>query len=697
MAERIAVPASSIDKLFNARTVAVVGVSADPTKLSSMPISAMLTHNYTGRVIGVNPRYTKLGEHWECVPTIADLPDDVDAAVIVLPAAGAVDASRQLAAKGVRSIVIVAQGFGEAGGEGLKRDEALLDLARNQGVAIAGPNTNGLANVASGLCLSFAPILQFAGRVKPGRISVVSQSGAVVSSILSKTSSRGVGIAKIAVCGNELVLGLSDYLEYVANDPETDHVLLYIETIRDPEGLKRALAACRKNGKRVAALLVGESDSGKAAALSHTGAIAGSFQNTKAFLKREGVAVADEIDTIAALMEFIMRYPTPLGAPMKAGMASISGGYAALTADAMSRYGMPFTQPSPGAQAKLAALPNQSHAVNPYDIAAQNQIIPDIFRIFAEDGYNQMMIGFVPLATPIRKGVLPMLIEARKNLFPQFFCLAPDLPEDEILELQAAGIIVAASMPPLLQAMRALEDLPPPATAPRDPAIVRAKIGALPEGAGLMNESDSKAFIGKLGIRAPKAVVLHGKLDATALAGLSRPVVMKGLSDKIAHKTEYGLVALNLRTDAEISAAWDKISAALAKADPDSTDILVEEMLSGGLEAIVGLQRDPVTGPAVVVGAGGILVELLGDAVVIVPPFSHAEVKAEILRTKLGKLLTGYRGRSYDIDALVEAVVNVGDLALAEPRLDSIDINPVLVQAPGQGVVALDAKITLSA
>jgi acyl-CoA synthetase (NDP forming) len=202
----------------------------------------------------------------------------VDAAVIVLPAAGAVDAARELAAKGVRSIVIVAQGFGEAGGEGLKRDEALLDLARNQGVAIAGPNTNGLANVASGLCLSFAPILQFAGRVKPGRISVVSQSGAVVSSILSKTSSRGVGIAKIAVCGNELVVGLSEYLEYVANDPDTDHVLLYIETIRDPEGLKRALAACRKNGKRVAALLVGESDSGKAAALSPTGCPANSIR-----------------------------------------------------------------------------------------------------------------------------------------------------------------------------------------------------------------------------------------------------------------------------------------------------------------------------------------------------------------------------------------------------------------------------------
>jgi succinyl-CoA synthetase beta subunit len=171
---------------------------------------------------------------------------------------------------------------------------------------------------------------------------------------------------------------------------------------------------------------------------------------------------------------------------------------------------------------------------------------------------------------------------------------------------------------------------------------------------------------------------------------------MKGISDKIAHKSDHGLVALNLRTDEELAQAWSQVSAALGKADPGADSILIEEMVGGGLEAILGVQRDPMIGPVVVVGAGGILVELLDDAVVLVPPFSQGEAKAAILRTKMGQMMTGYRGRHFDVDALANAAATLGQVALAEPRLDSLDVNPLLVQPGDGGVIAVDAKVVVT-
>jgi succinyl-CoA synthetase beta subunit len=217
----------------------------------------------------------------------------------------------------------------------------------------------------------------------------------------------------------------------------------------------------------------------------------------------------------------------------------------------------------------------------------------------------------------------------------------------------------------------------------------------LPATPGLVDEARSKALIEQVGIRTPRNRVLKVAGGLADLSDLARPLVMKGLSDKIAHKSEYGLVALALSKDAEIEEAWIRISAALVKADPQADSILVEEMIGSGLEAILGVQRDDTVGPVVVMGAGGILVELLDDAVILVPPFTLAEAKAAIGRTKFGKLLSGYRGRYFDVDALADAAATLGDIALANPTLQSLDVNPVLVQPQGQGVIAVDAQVVI--
>lgn len=684
----------AIRTLFEARHIAIIGASADQTKLGSSPLNAMGLLGYKGTISIVHPRNTEMLGH-RCYPSVADLPDGVEAAMIIVPAATAIDLAEECAARGIRSLVIVSQGFGEAGGEGLDRDRRLMALVRDFGVAVTGPNTNGLANVHLGLAPSIAPIFQYADRVKPGAIGVISQSGAMVSSLLSHFGRSGLGISKYVTCGNELVLGAADYLNFMIDDPQTQVVAIYLETIRKMPPFKAALARARAAGKPVIAIKVGESESGQKAALSHTGAIAGSYRNTTAFLESEGVYVADDLETLAAIAECLVRYDWPVDEPMKPFIASISGGFAAQTADVMARLGMPLEDPSEDGKAQLTALPTQSHPVNPYDIAAQNALIPRIIEIFREDGFNLLLFGLVLLKPEINEQVAQILIEAKKAGMTRLIAFSPQVEPAERERFNAAGILVSDMVGPLLKALKIIDGHNARARLRGAARQATAVSLHLPESDGLLDEADSKALLVAAGFRIPASAVLPATERPGDHGSLRKPVVMKGLSDKIAHKTEHGLVALGLADDDAIERAWARIRAALAVADPEADHILIEEMIDTGLEAILGLQRDPVVGPVIVVGAGGILVELLGDAVILVPPFSVEDVVQALATTKFGRLLHGYRGRQYDLASLARAAVALGDLALTEPRLESIDVNPLLVQPDSGGVIALDAKIVL--
>lgn len=684
----------AIDKLFEPRSVAIIGASADPTKLGSAPLTSMQVLGFDGEISVVNPRYDELMGH-RCYASIDALPDDIDVAMIVLPAPAAVEAAEALAARGVKAMVMIPQGFGEAGGEGLARDQRLLALAA-QGVAITGPNTNGIANVARGLAMSIGPIFQYPGAVSPGRASLVSQSGAMVSSILTKLNQCGIGIGKTATCGNELILNVAHYLDYLVDDAATDVIVLYLETIRDMPAFKAAVARAREAGKPIVAIKVGESESGQKATLSHTGAIAGSYRNTIAFLENEGIYVADDLESLALIVECLTRYDWSADdAPANPFIASISGGFAAQTADVMARLGVPLRDPTPAGVAELSALPTQAHPVNPYDIAAQNALIPQIIDIFHRDGFNQLLFGLVMLKPEINAQVAAMLIEAKANGMERLFALAPQVTPEERKRFNDTGILITDNVVSLFKALNAIERHRRAAVLRRTREALVAPDVSLPVQPGLVDEARSKALIEAAGIRVPQSVVLKAAGPLVGLEALQRPLVMKGLSDKIAHKSEYGLVALSLRTDAEIAEAWERIGAALAEADRQADSILIEEMVGSGLEAILGVQHDSTVGPVVVLGAGGILVELLDDAVVLVPPFSAAEAKDALTRTKFGRLLTGYRGKSYDIDALAEAAAMLGAVALAQPTLGSLDVNPVLVQPGTGGLIAVDAKVVI--
>ncbi|TKT74508.1 acetate--CoA ligase family protein [Aquamicrobium sp. LC103] len=682
----------AIAGLFETRALAIVGATPDAGKLGSAPMAAMRNLGFQGEIFGVNPRYEEV-QGFPCVESVADLPKHVTAAMVLVSAEPAMEVVERCGARGIRSIVLIPQGFGEAGGVGLERDERILAAADKYGMAIVGPNTNGISNVATGMAMSMGPIFAMNDKVKPGRVSVVSQSGAMVSNMLSKMGARGIGIAKTATCGNELVLTMADYLGYIADDPETDVVVLLVETIRDREGLRNALARCRASGKPVVAVKTGESEMGQKATLSHTGAIAGSFKNTVAFLEREGVIVASDIEMMAAAVELLVRHKWPLETPQRIGMVSISGGFAALAADEMARLGLSLGELSANAVAELQQLPNQSHAINPYDFAAQNAIIPSVLDIFRRDGYNQLVFGLSLLKDGIRETVQKMVIDAKKAGYDQIYVVSPETEPDEKAVFQEAGITVSEDTRPLFDAMRVLGRWRGPSAAVAEPIRSDWVSVDLPAADGLMDEVASKAVLAELGLKIPVSRVVGTTPDLLAIEGLSRPLVIKGLSKTIAHKTEHGIVALGLKNDEEITAGWKKVAEGLARADPSSDRLLVEEMSSSGLEAIVGMQNDPAVGPVIIIGAGGILVELIADAAILIPPFTREEVLEKLDRTRFGTLLRGYRGKVFDREALADAAVALGRLALSEPRLDSIDINPVFVHE--RGVVAVDGKITL--
>jgi acyl-CoA synthetase (NDP forming) len=683
---------ATIAKLFTANSVALIGATPDLTKLGSSAIVAMRNLGFKGRIVAVNPRYNEM-MGYPCVASVADLPDGIEAAMITVPAEAAIVALEECAKKGIKAIAFPPQGFGEAGEAGKPRDARVIEIARRYGLAICGPNTNGLANARSGLAMAIAPIYQYPGKVLPGDVAVLSQSGAMVSDILTKLGERGVGISRTVSCGNELLVTIADYLAVMAEDPETKTVVLFLETIRDVDALRTGLARCRAAGKPVVALKVGQSESGQKAALSHTGAIAGSYRNTVAFLEREGVLVADDVETLAAIAELVNRFSWPMKAPPRPFILAISGGFAALAADEMTRLGLRLDDPSPTAQAELRTL-NQSLPVNPFDLAAQNPIIPKAADAFRRDGFNQLIFGLALLKPDIRVIVQKLILEAKATGFDQVYVVCPEVDREEMAFFNGHGVSVSGDTRPLFKAMAKLASWRGPSIEPTK-ASTTSFAGLLPKSAGLLDEAASKAILEKLGVATPRSRILAGEGDLAGLAGLKKPLAMKGLSDKIAHKTEYGLVALNLRMDGEIAEAYAKIRTALKKADPAAGQVLVEEMVPGGLEAIIGVQRDPVVGPVVVVGAGGILVELLDDAVVLKPPFTAEELEAALARTKFGKLLMGYRGKTFDRAGLVRAAVAIGDLAVAETRIESLDVNPLFVTA--DGVIAADAKLTLSA
>nr|WP_245214740.1 acetate--CoA ligase family protein [Pararoseomonas indoligenes] len=678
------------------RSVAIVGASADASKMTGRPVGYLQKYGFNGEIWPVNPRAESIAG-LRCYPDIASLPGAPDAAIVLLGPDRAEAAVRDLAAKGCQAAIVLASGYGEANEEGARRQAALKEAAG--GMRLLGPNTIGLVNLTDGMMLSATGALEV-GALPAGRISVVSQSGGILGSLLSRAADRGIGFAKLVSTGNEADIDSSDMIEHLVEDEATDVIAVYMEGLRRPEAFKRAARRAAELNKPIVVYKVGRSDSGARAATSHTGALAGADRVYDALFRQYGVIRAesftDLLDIPAALVA---------GRRMEGGRVAIltsTGGAGTLLADNCGLAGIEVPVPDEATTNRLAALLKEDPAAigrNPVDVTLAG-LRPDLFRgaidaLLDSPSYDAVMvvIGSSALATPdiVAGAILDCQARSGKPILAYVSPHAPHL----VRLLNGKGIPAFATPESSASVLRALRrrETPPPVAAPAEDASVLA---GLPS--GNLNEAESKAIFARFGVPVTRE---HAAPDAAGAEAVARTlggeVVLKILSRAIAHKSDLGGVKVGLTAEEIPAACATMLERLRAAGAPAPEGFLVQERVRGGVEMILGFHRDPQLGPVILLGSGGVAAELFQDTALRLLPIARADAEAMVGELKAAALLRGYRGAApADIPALVDAVMAFAAMAgAAGERLLEAEINPIFVLPEGQGARAVDGLVVL--
>lgn len=686
---------STIAHLFNPGSVAVIGASSDIQRTAGKPVRFLRKHGFSGRIYPVNPRLEAIGD-LRCYPDVASLPEAPDVGLVLLGAPDRVQQSvAELAAKGGKTAIVLASGYGESGADGVRRQE---ELARAAGsMRLLGPNTIGLVNITDGVPISASGALEME-HVPSGAIAVVSQSGGILGSLLSRAAGRGIGLSKLVSTGNEADLELADFVAHLAEDPATRVIVLYIEGIRNPQRFRWAALKARHAGKPVVAYKIGRSDAGARAAASHTGALAGSDRMYDAFFRSVGVL---RVQTFADLLDIPAALCT--GRTLKGNRIAVltsTGGAGTLVSDNLGLHGFQTPAPDAATAARLRALDTGDQAVldrNPIDVTLAglrpNVLEGAIAALLDSPAYDALtiIVGSSGVAAP---ELMSNAIEACLPLSdkPVIAYVSPHAPAATAL-LTARGVPAYAAPESCAAALAGLRH-----AAAASPARAKSAAAA-PQGLdlapGVRDEAAAKALFAAFGIaHAREEIVATADEARCAAQRLGGRVALKALAPALVHKSDAGGVALDLDAD-RIGAALGAMAQAVeARGAARPTRFLVQEMISGGTEVILGLHRDPL-GAAILVGMGGTAAELVHDtAMMLLEADGLAPDDAlELLRQlKLWPLLDGYRGRpKADVPALVAAVVGFARMAVAlGPRLVEAEINPLLVLPQGRGVRAVD-------
>jgi len=686
-----------ISRLLHPQSVAVVGASSDPDKLTGRPIAYLQKHGFAGRIYPINPRAPQIAG-LTCYPDAKSLPSPPDVGLVLLGAEQAIDAVRQLAEAGAKTAIVLASGFGEAGAEGQRRQAALKAAAGR--MRVLGPNTIGLVNLTDRITLSVSGALEIDDLV-PGRIAVVSQSGGILGSLLSRAAGRGIGLSRLIATGNEVDLEVADCLDHLVEDDATSVIALYLEGLRNVARFRAAAERAAAAGKHIVAFKVGRSEAGMRSAISHTGALAGADRMYDALFRQAGVIRAA---TFADLLDV----PQALAARRalrghRVAIVTSTGGAATLVADACGLAGVDAPQPDAATAARLTALDIKDATLdrNPIDVTLAG-LRPDLFKsvldtLIASESYDAivMIVGSSGIARPdlVAKPVLEALPGSSK---PILVYVSPEAP-NIIKHLNRQGVPAYSAPEACAAALAAMRRMSQPRAGTAAPAPA-----ALPQvadlRAGPLNEAESKAVFARFGIPVVKEFAAATAADAAAAAPKlgGGPVALKILSREVVHKTEIGGVLLNV-APADVEQRCAELQRAASPSGFKLEGFLVQEMIRGGIEMILGFHRDPQVGPAVLLGHGGITAEVFGDTAVRLLPLEERDARAMIDEIKSGELLKGFRGRPLaDVDALVAAILAFARMADAlGDRLIEAEINPLIVRPAGDGVRAVDGLILL--
>lgn len=700
--ERRAVTASVLP-LFFPRSIAVIGASTREGSIGNTLFRNLLHHGYTGTLYPVNPR-AQVVNAVRAYPSIKDVPDQVDLAYIVVPSDHVLDVVKECDEANVRGLVVISAGFSEVGGEGVEREAELLEVVRNAGMRMVGPNCMGLLNTAPAVSMdgTFAPVYP-----PPGNVAMSSQSGALGIAILQYAQQTGLGISQFVSVGNKADVSGNDLLMAWEDDPQTDVILLYLESFGAPRRFARiAPRVARK--KPIIAVKSGRTATGSRAASSHTGALASLDVAVDALFRQTGVIRVDTLEELFAVGQLLSTQPVPKG--RRVGVVTNAGGPGILAADALEAQQLKIPELSEETQKLLReGLPSEASVRNPVDMiagAGADEFAHVVRTILESQEVDSLLVIYVPTSVA---GVEPVATALRHvaeeyegpttllSVFMQA-AMAGDHLRSDLVQIpafqfpEAAAIALARSVGYGEWLLRDPGEIPDLDGVDIDQAraVVEKAVTRNADGTWL-EPAETERVLEAFGLSLPKTFTAATADEAVEVAErIGGPVVLKVISESALHKSDVGGVLLDLEGEKAIRDGFEAVTSAVAEHD----GVLVQEMIRGGHEVLIGVTEDPNFGPLVVYGLGGVYVELLKDVAFRLNPLTDVDAREMIGEIKGAKLLEGYRGfPAGDTDAVIDTILRISAMATALPEVAEMDLNPVMVLEPGHGVRVVDARI----
>ncbi|MBD0271734.1 MAG: acetate--CoA ligase family protein [Acetobacteraceae bacterium] len=678
--------------LFEPRRIALVGASSDPSRLTARAQLYLRKHGFAGDILPVHPRATEvLGE--PAYPSVADIPGPVDLAYILLNTPQVEGVLEAVAAKGIPAACVLADGFAEAGPEGAALQARLLSTARGAGLRLLGPNSMGMVNLNARIACSVNAALE-ADELPVGRLALVSQSGSMMGAIMSRGAARGIGFSHLVGTGNEADLTAAEVAAMLVDDPQVDAILLFLEAIRRPDLFADLARRAHAAGKPVVAYKLGRSPYGAELAASHTGALAGADAAADAFFQRLGIA---RVHTFEGLLELpaLLVGRAPLPRPCHAaGVMTTTGGGGAMAVDCLGVAGVEARPPDARAAAALDAAGIPHHGARLLDVTLAGtkpeRVAAALGALLAAED-TDLALAVIGSSAQFRPGdSVAGILRARDaaravgNPKPVAAFLVPQAARSLRL-LAEAGIAAFRTPESAADCVRAWCKW----RTPREAAPADAVAHDLPE---RPDEADARRLFAALGLPSGFAVLRSPEDEA---AGVAWPVALKILSPDLAHKTEFGGVRLGIADAAALKREAEAMRGRVALAAPDAhlTGFLVQSMVQGLGEAIVGFRRDPEVGPVVMLGTGGVLAELFRDVSLRPAPVDLEEAREMVAEVKGLRALAGWRGLPRgDLEAVARAVASLSRLA-ARDDVAEAEVNPAIIGPEGRGVTVADAWV----
>lgn len=708
-----------LDPLLKPKSVAIVGCSSNLSKLSGRPLKALLERDYAGKIFPVNPKYDEIAGV-QCYPSVAEIPEPVDVVMVLVPAARVEAVVEECAENGVKSVIIFSSGFAELGEDGSKIQKKIGEISHRVNMPVLGPNCLGSINLVDSIPLTFAAITD-EDELRPGRLALVSQSGAMASYTLGTAQEAKIGFSYWVTTGNEASLEASAVARHLLRSDDVSGVLLYLEEARDPEGLVEAGRLAGEMGKPLICLKVGRTQTGKRAAMSHTGSIAGADEEYDAAFKKAGIVRANHVEELFDLGIVLSDAWKPKG--KRVATVSLSGGGGILLADRCEDLGLEVPELSAETQVKLAEVVPEFGAVgNPVDLTAELVASPgmlktalNIIESAPEVDAVVILLGLQKKnAGSLAKDIADVVSQARKNNGKPIIVswMAPPREAVEIcresrVPLLYDGVRAVNSLANLVDMPTATEK--ETALSSKEASQIQSDMQSLLSNIKgkesneniALTEYQSKQFLARYGLSVPKgAVAQTAEAAARIAAKIGYPVVAKVSSTDILHKSDARAVRVGINSDVEMQNSFNEIMENSRQYNPDAfiDGVLVEEMVSSDtVETIVGLRWSEQFGPTIMFGMGGVFVELLKDVNLRVAPVNE-EVALEMVEgLKTSKLFYGFRGsEKRDVKAAVDAIIAISRVGAAlGPNLSELDINPLFILPQGQGVMAGDALMVV--